>query len=87
TTSLLNKSFIRSALQEITGKAWPVKSVVVFPGWYVESRSGANQGNLWVLNPKALPSFLKNSPTCLSGDEVRLLSSQVSKYLRTPVKR
>lgn len=78
--------WIREMLQEVTGKVWPVKSVIVFPGWYVEARSGANRGNLWVLNPKALPSFLKNSPVCLSSDEVRLLSSQISKYLRTPTK-
>lgn len=78
--------WIRELLQEITGKTWPVISVIVFPGWYIEANPGANKGQLWVLNPKAFPGFLKNSPTCLSSDDVRLLSSQISKYLRTPTK-
>ena len=54
--------WLKKLLAESTGKTLSVKPVVVFPGWFVERVSGADQSDTWVLEPKALRGFLKSEP-------------------------
>jgi hypothetical protein len=48
--------WLENTLQQSTGKRFFVRGVVVFPGWYVEQRG--SRGDVWVLEPKALPAFI-----------------------------
>jgi hypothetical protein len=73
----------RQTLQESTGKVYPVKSVIVFPGWFVRSTAEGKRSAVWVLNPKALPSFIKNEPQRLKPEEVQLAAYHLSRYIRT----
>lgn len=73
--------WVRDLLAESTGKTFPVKPVIVFPGWFIEQTPGAFR-ELWVLNPKALPEFLKNERPQLSPDDVRLASFHLSRFIR-----
>jgi energy-coupling factor transporter transmembrane protein EcfT len=75
--------WIREVLQESTGKSFPVKPVVVFPGWYVERAKGKDTNALWVLNPKALPSFIGNEPQRIATEDVKLAAYHLSRYIRT----
>lgn len=50
-------NWLRELLRQSTGKQFNVKPVVVFPGWYVESTPEAKLSDVWVLNPKALPTI------------------------------
>jgi hypothetical protein len=75
--------WIGEVLKESTGKAFPIKSVVVFPGWFVERAKGKDTANLWVLNPKALPSFIGNEPSRVNPEDVKLAAYHLSRYIRT----
>ena len=69
-------------LQESTGKSYPVKPVIVFPGWFIKG-TGGKKSNLWVLNPKALPSFLEKEPIRLTAEDVQIATYHLSRYIRT----
>ena len=66
-------------LKESTGKEFVIKPVVVFPGWFVESK---NHNKHWVLNPKGLPTFIQNQKEILSQEDVKLAAYHLSRYIR-----
>ncbi len=57
-------------LAESTGKQFGVRGVVVFPRWWIEQRSP--RGAVWVLEPKALPEFIRREPESLIASDVAL---------------
>lgn len=75
---------IAGSLQEIikasTGKDVPVRTAVVFPGWFVHSKNGPK--DIWFLNPKALPTYIENTPKILSREDMMLVSYHISRYIR-----
>lgn len=73
--------WVQDLLKETTGKKFPVQGVVVFPGWYVEKMTGKE--DVWVLNPKALPTFIRNSESKLPMEDVRLAYYHLSRYVRS----
>jgi hypothetical protein len=53
-----------------------VRSVVVFPGWWIDE--SANQtSDTWVLNPDRLPAYLERQPNVLSKEAQHLLATHV----------
>ena len=56
--------WLECLLEKSTGKRFPVRGAVVFPGWFVEQRSV--HGPVWVLEPKALPGFIAQEPMSVS---------------------
>ena len=64
-----------------TGKRFPVKPVIVFPGWFVETI--AKGAPVWVLNPKALVSFVRNNPVTISDTDLHLVVFHLTRYIRT----
>ncbi len=77
---MAQKNWLEKQVLKLTGIKLTVKPVVVFPGWYVENRQKGNE--IWVLEPKALPTYINNSPKVLSKDNVRLISNYISRYIR-----
>jgi hypothetical protein len=71
----------RDLLEKSTGKNFPVRPVVLFPGWFVEKMKGGEE--VWVLNPKALPTFIANEPNKISDSDVHLITFHLSRYIRT----
>ena len=71
-------SWLSQLLQESSGK-----KVAVRPGWYIEPTAEAKRSDVWVLNPKALPSFIGNSRVTLSPEDMQLFSFHLSRYVRT----
>jgi len=41
---------------------------------------------LWVLEPKALPSYLENAPNVLSAEEIKMASGNLSRFIRSQEK-
>jgi hypothetical protein len=74
--------WLQSLLKESTGKSYFVMPVIVFPGWYVQPMPNSLKDTVWVLNPKALPSFIKEQPTILDDSDVHLAAFHLSKYIR-----
>ncbi|KGM07174.1 hypothetical protein LP43_0782 [Methylophaga thiooxydans] len=70
-------------LKQSTGKSFPVKPVIVFPGWFIEPTSEARSSDVWVLNPKGLPTFISNSADRMNSDEMSMAAYHLSRYVRT----
>jgi hypothetical protein len=75
--------WLEDLLESSTGKKFPVRPVVVFPGWFVEQRTP--RGPVWVLEPKALPAFIEREPVTVMPSDVALASFHLSRYLRNEV--
>ena len=56
--------------------------MIVFPGWWVEQRKDSKR-EVWVLEPKALPSFLAHEPEILAADDVQLASYHLAQFIRS----
>lgn len=77
--------WLTDLLNESTGKKFNIKPVVVFPGWFIEPTAESKASEVWALNPKALPSFIRNSQNQLEDHEVKMASFHLSRYIRTCV--
>jgi hypothetical protein len=75
-------AWLGKLLEESTGKTFTVRPVILFPGWFVE-QSGRSSKDIWVLNPKALPSFIEHEPTVLSDSDIKLASFHLSRFMRS----
>jgi hypothetical protein len=75
-------SWLREQLQASTGKKFPIRPVVVFPGWYVETTKEANRSDVWVLNPKGVPTFVRNEAPKISEEDVRLAAFALACMVR-----
>ncbi len=71
---------IAELLERATGRRPKVRPVVLYPGWWVERQpKGAD---VWVLNPKALPSFLDQEPLVFKPEEISLYSDALETHVR-----
>jgi hypothetical protein len=75
-------SWLKGLLQESTAVRFPVHPVVLFPGWYVKQGRGMAK-EIWVLNPRALPSFLAQAPILLSAEQISMAGFHLSRYVRS----
>ena len=75
------RDWVRELLYETTAIRYPVRGVVVLPGWYVRRPKVRKATDIWVLNPKALPSFIGNEPTALKDEDVALAYSRLSLHV------
>ena len=78
-------SWLKALLLESTGKKMDVRPVIVFPGWFVVNSSDSFR-DIWVLEPKALPTFLNNEPNRLSREDIKLASFHLSRLIRSTEK-
>ena len=74
--------WLRLLLEESTGRKFKVHPVVLVPGWFIDS-SAQRDWSTWVLEPKALPKWLKDDPAKLSPEDVQLAAYHLSRYVRS----
>ena len=77
--ALGNSRWVREMLRESTGRTYPTKPVVVFPGWYVE---GGLHKDFWVISPKALPKLLEGENQKIAHEDVKLAAFHLSRFVR-----
>jgi hypothetical protein len=70
---------VRDVLRQMTGRMVDVRPVVLYPGWFVTPQPRGCR--TWVLNPKALATFLKNEPRRLSPEDVALYADRLTLHL------
>ena len=71
-------------LTESTGKNFPIRGAIVFPGWFVDPMTTDWKRALpRVLEPKALPEFIRNEPDRLREDDVKLAAYHLARHIRT----
>jgi hypothetical protein len=75
-------SWLARTLEESTGNRFPVRGALVFPGWFVDPELKNAFEGLWVLEPKALPSFIDKEPIRLSRADVFLVTSRLSQLVQ-----
>lgn len=76
-------TWLKGLLKDSTGKSFRTRPVVLFPGWYIETAREAKGGDLWVLNPKALPKFISNEKKQLTPEDVSFISFHLDRYIRS----
>lgn len=59
-----------------------IKPVVVYPGWFVKNQGSAAKAPVWVLNPRALPTFIGNLPEQLSDSQIGLVKKMLTMHAR-----
>jgi hypothetical protein len=72
--------WLRQLLAESTGKTYPVRPVVLFPGWFVKNSQNSFKA-LWVLEPKAFAKFLANEKPVLPPEDASLAASHLSRFI------
>jgi hypothetical protein len=75
-----NAKWLAQMLRNSTGKEFPIRPVVLFPGWFVEPCPKGS--SVWVLNPQALPSFIQHEPTRISEGDLHLAAFHLARYMR-----
>jgi hypothetical protein len=80
---LANSAWVRELVKKSTGKTFPVRPVVLFPGWYVETENANAHDKVWVLNPKCLLSFIQHEKVDLPPEDVNLITFHLSRYIRS----
>lgn len=78
-------SWLARVLEESTGKRFPVRGALVFPGWFVDPELTRAFDGIWVLEPKALPSFIEREDLVLSTQDVPLAAFHLSRLIRSSV--
>lgn len=76
-------AWLARTLEEMTGKKWPVRGALVFPGWFVAPDLRNAFEGMWVLEPKALPSFIAHEPVRLQRSDVYLANSCLARWIRS----
>lgn len=75
------RDWLSGLLFDTTGRRYPVKGVVVLPGWWVEPPADNERTDIWVLNPKALPAFIAHEPVVLKEEDMALVSHRLTNHV------
>jgi hypothetical protein len=73
--------WLQDLLLQSTGVKFAIRPVVLFPGWFIEPMKRGQE--VWILNPKVLPTFISNEPVVLKETDVHLVAFHLSRYVRT----
>lgn len=76
-----SRKWLRDFFVRETGRRYPVRGVVVFPGWFVEPSEHKEKDAIWVLNHEALPSFIEHEPLLLEPEDVALASLRLADHI------
>ena len=72
--------WLKNYLKDSIGKDFSVHPIVVFPGWFTESKVPRKE--IWILNPKGLNKFMQNTRNTLSKNDVALITNRIEIYIR-----
>lgn len=72
--------WLKNHLKDSTGKNFNVHPIVVFPGWFAESKVPSK--DIWILNPKGLNKIMQNARNIISKDDVALIANRIEIYIR-----
>jgi hypothetical protein len=74
-----NAHSLRDLLEQSTSKRFAIRPVLLYPGWFVD-RMPPNP-EIWVLNEKALVTFIGKSQQTLSPEDVSLITFHLKRYV------
>jgi hypothetical protein len=74
-------NWLHAFVKEAIGNTLDVRPIVLYPGWYVKPQPKGVK--VWVLNPDALPGFIRNEKTFLDAKDVQSIEYCLATYSRT----
>jgi hypothetical protein len=78
-------AWIAELLQKSTGRPFPVRGVVVYPGWWIDQTHKERPRTVWALSHKALPAWIRNEPEQLSQADASMAAFHLSRYVQSKV--
>jgi hypothetical protein len=72
--------WLKNQLKDSTGRDFNVHPIVVFPGWFTESKVPLK--DIWILNPKGLDKFMRNAKLQISLEDVALITNRIEIHIR-----
>lgn len=83
--SMAEANWLKQIIRESTGRDLKVHPVIVFPGWWVdpEGTRRAEGKGIWLLNPKALPTFLNGGEDILTKEDTNMIVFHLSRYIQS----
>lgn len=76
------RNWLRDFLYENTGHQYPIFGIVLIPEWYVIKKGNKGKEDIKVFNPKVFLSFMKKCPVVLQKEDIFLISSRISDFVR-----
>lgn len=77
--------WLADTLERTTLKRFPVRGVVLFPGWFVERMDAGwrrSPDQPWVLSPPALSKFIEYEKPQIAMTDVKLAAEHLAAYVR-----
>lgn len=74
-------NWLQGLVRQSSGREFFVRPVVLFPGWWVEQSKGTTR-EIWVLEPKALKSFLAKDVARMTDEDIKLATFHLTQYVR-----
>lgn len=75
-------AWLAKKLQQGTGRSFPVRPVVLFPGWYINDRRQRKEP--WVMSGPELSSWVEREPDLLENEGSALAIDYLDRYIRGP---
>lgn len=76
------RDWLASRLRSMTGKQYPVRGVLVFPGWYVESTGAGRRSDIWVLHEAGVLKFIERERSQLTNEQLSFAADCLARYAR-----
>lgn len=80
---MANTAWVQELLKERTGRSFPARPVVLFPGWFVETAGAHAHDRVWVLNPKGLAAFIDQEKPTLSLEDMKTATCHLAQHVRS----
>jgi hypothetical protein len=74
--------WLSNLLEQLTGETLPVRGALVFPGWWHDRAPTSISRDVWVLETKEVPGYIKQETLRLSPDQVSRATLHLSQYVR-----
>jgi hypothetical protein len=75
------KRWLEEMLRQNIGKHFPIRPVILFPGWYIDATKSAYGNDLWVLNTKDLPLYIQNTSEKIKEEDTVYIAYELSRYM------
>ena len=75
--------WLADQLFESTGRRFPIRPVVLVPGWFVEVTT-TRPPEVWVLNPRQLSAYIAREPVVVKREHVALVASRIINDMQEP---
>jgi len=74
--------WVRDLLKNSTGREFPVRPVVLVPGWFTQRTGKGKASHIWVLNLPGFKAFLDYESEKLAVEDMHLCQDRLSVHVR-----